>query len=118
MAKVTVLHNPRCSTSCAALEAADQLGVDVDVVPYLKQPLTEVEVLDLLAKLDGEPSELVRRDATFKALGLGDDDVDTPAKVARLLAENPGLMQRPVLIRGDRAVIGRPKDAVPAFLRP
>lgn len=116
MAETTVLHNPRCSTSRAALDAAQEAGVDVKVVQYLKEPLTREALLELLGKLEDAPSDLVRRDATFKELGLTDADVATPEQVADLLVEHPKLMQRPVLVRGNRAIIGRPKDRVPAFL--
>ncbi|MFW6597472.1 ArsC/Spx/MgsR family protein [Propionibacteriaceae bacterium Y2011] len=117
MAEVTVLHNPRCSTSRAAMEAAAAAGVEVNDVRYLTDPLDEAALRDLLGKLEDPPTDLVRRDATFALLGLGDDDVATVDQVAAVLAANPKLMQRPVLIRGDRAIIGRPKDRVPAFLR-
>lgn len=115
MADVTLLHNTRCSTSRAALAAAE--GQDVEVVEYLKNPLTRAELVDLLGKLEDEPSDLVRRDPLFRELGFSEDDVRTADQVADVLAEHPKLMQRPVLIRGDRAIIGRPKDRVPAFLR-
>lgn len=116
MADITVLHNPRCSTSRSALDAAHEANVDVDVVQYLKTPLTRDELIDLLGKLEDEPTDLVRRDATFKELGLADSDVESADQVADVLAAHPALMQRPVLVRGDRAIIGRPKDRVPQFL--
>lgn len=117
MSTVTILHNPRCSTSRAALEAADAAGADVEVRPYLTTPLTRDELIDLLGKLEHAPSDLVRRDALFTELGLSEADVQTPEQIADVLAEHPKLMQRPVLVRGDRAIIGRPKDRVPTFLR-
>lgn len=116
MADVTLLHNPRCSTSRAALEQVESAGVEADVVRYLTTPLSEQELRDLLGKLEDPATDLVRRDATFAALGLSDDDVRTEDQVVAVLAEHPKLMQRPVLIRGSRAIIGRPKDRVPAFL--
>ena len=115
-AEVSILHNPRCSTSRAALEAAEADGIDVEVVQYLKQPLGADELRELLGKLADPATDLVRRDAYFKELGLSDADVATPEQVVEVLVEHPKLMQRPVLIRGDRAIIGRPKDRVPAFL--
>lgn len=116
MADITVLHNPRCSTSRSALDVAAEQGIDVDVVPYLREPLDEAALLDLLTKLEDAPRDLVRQDATFKELGLTDADVETPQQVAALLAQHPKLMQRPVLVREGRAIIGRPKERVPAFL--
>lgn len=116
MADITVLHNSRCSTSRAALQAAEAAGVEVDVRNYLTDPLTRDELVELLGKLEDSPTDLVRRDATFTALGLSDADVETADQVADVVAANPKVMQRPVLVRGDRAIIGRPKDRVPGFL--
>lgn len=62
--------------------------------------------------LPDEPSELVRKDKNFKELGLSPDDYQTREQVIALLLEHPKLMQRPVVIRGDRAVIARPSDKV------
>lgn len=116
----TVLHNARCSTSRTALDVAQAAGVDVEVRHYLKQPLTTEELRELVALFD-EPTQLVRRDANFAKLGLADDDVAAPEQVVAVLAEHPELLQRPVLIRRDadgaRAIVGRPRDAVPGFLR-
>ena len=75
MAETTVLHNPRCSTSRAALDAAQEANVDVEVLQYLKEPLTREALLELLGKLEDAPTDLVRRDTTFKELGLTDADV-------------------------------------------
>ena len=75
MAETTVLHNPRCSTSRAALDAAQEANVDVEVLQYLKEPLTREALLELLGKLEDAPTDLVRRDATFKELGLTDADL-------------------------------------------
>ncbi|WP_460742618.1 ArsC/Spx/MgsR family protein [Mariniluteicoccus endophyticus] len=116
MADITVLHNPRCSTSRAALGAAEAAGVEVDVRNYLVDPLTRDELVDLLGKLEDSPTDLVRRDTTFTALGLSDADVETADQVADVVAANPKVMQRPILVRGDRAIIGRPKDRVPGFI--
>lgn len=114
---LTLLHNPRCSTSRAALEAIEAAGIEVDVVRYLDSPLGEQALLDLFDILEDEPADLVRRDKTFTELGLTDADVDTKEKIADVVADNPRLMQRPVLITEGRAIIGRPKERVPAFLK-
>jgi arsenate reductase len=120
MTDLTILHNPRCSTSRAALEAAEASTLHLEVRNYLKDPLDEQGWLDLLAILDADPTELVRRDKAFDELGLSDDDVASADQVARVLAAHPALAQRPVLIRRDgaraRAIIGRPKAAVAPFL--
>lgn len=116
MTDVTLLHNPRCSTSRSALEKVESAGVEADVVRYLTTPLDETALRALIDKLEDPVTDLVRRDATFTSLGLTDADSATPDQVVALLLEHPQLMQRPVLVRGDRAIIGRPKDRVDAFL--
>jgi len=116
MADVTIYHNPTCSTSRYSMETADELGVAVDTVLYLKTEPTEVELLALLGMLEDAPADLVRKDGHFKELGLDPDAYTTPEAVASLLVEHPRLMQRPVLVRDGKAIIGRPKDRVAAFL--
>ncbi len=118
MADLTILHNPNCSTSRHAKDEIDDAGADAEVVQYLKTPLGRDELLDLMAKLEDPPADLVRKDGFFTAQGLSPDDYTTPEAVADLLVAHPRLMQRPVLVRSDRAIIGRPKDRVPAFLAP
>jgi arsenate reductase (glutaredoxin) len=116
MADVTLLHNPKCSTSRHALDETEAAGVDTEVVQYLETPLDRASLLDLLDKLDDAPAELVRKDGFFTDQGLVADDYVTPDAVADLLTEHPRLMQRPVLVKGNRAIIGRPKERVAAFL--
>ena len=116
MSDVKILHNAACSTSRHALDEVGAAGVDVEVVQYLKKPLDRSALLDLMGKLEDPPADLVRKDGFFKAQGLVADDYVTPEAVADLLVEHPRLMQRPVLVRGGRAIIGRPKDRVAAFL--
>src|SRR3954451_14292583 len=116
MADVTILHNPNCSTSRHAMDEAAGAGTDLDVVQYLKEPLSREQLLDLMEKLEDPPADLVRKDGFFQDQGLDEADYTTPEAVADLLVEHPRLMQRPVLVRGNKAIIGRPKDRVPAFL--
>ena len=116
MSDVTLLHNPNCSTSRHAKQVAAEAGVDVEIVQYLKTPLDEAALRDVLGKLEDPAGDLVRRDAFFKEQGLSEADVQTADQIVALLVEHPRLMQRPVLIRGDRAIIGRPKERVGEFL--
>lgn len=88
----------------------------MQVVQYLKEPLTETEILGLLEKLEDPPGALVRRDASFKAAGLTSADVETAEQVAAVLAVHPKLMERPVLVRGNRAIVGRPTERVAQWL--
>jgi arsenate reductase (glutaredoxin) len=116
MADVTILHNSGCSTSKHALAVAEETGTATEIVQYLKTPLDRAALLELIGKLEDPPTDLVRKDPYFAKLGLDPDDYASPEAVASLLIEHPRLMQRPVLIKGDRAIIGRPKDRVRPFL--
>ncbi|MET0468494.1 MAG: ArsC/Spx/MgsR family protein [Aeromicrobium sp.] len=116
MSDLVILHHTGCSTSRHAVDEAAAAGVDAEVVQYLKTPLDRAAVMDLLGRLEDPPADLVRKDGFFKGLELDPEDYTTPDAVADLLVEHPRLMQRPVLVRGDRAIIGRPKDRVAAFL--
>ncbi len=116
MPDLTILHHTGCSTSRHAVDAAADAGVDAEVVQYLRQPLDRGALLDLIGRLEDSPADLVRKDGFFKDQGLVADDYTTAEQVADLLVEHPRLMQRPVLVRGGRAIIGRPKDRVAAFL--
>lgn len=95
--------------------AADA-GIDVEVVLYLKTKPDAAELASIIDKLEGPVTEMVRRDATFAELGLTDADVETPEQVIAVLVETPKLLQRPILIRGDRAVVGRPKQRIADLL--
>lgn len=118
MSDVQIYHNPNCSTSRFAVESADEAGVDYGLIKYMlkSQRPDRAQLEDLLDKLEDPPTDLVRRDAKFKKLGLSEDDVATREGVLDVLTEHPELLQRPVLVRGDRAIIGRPKDRVAEFL--
>jgi arsenate reductase len=118
MAAITIFHDPNCSSSRAATEAAEELDVDVDIRRYklkAQRPSLE-ELTGLLAILEDEPTALVRRDATFTKLGLTDADVQTAGQVAEVLAAHPEMLQRPLLVADEVAVIGRPKDRIAPFL--
>lgn len=115
-AAVTVLHNPRCSTSRAALEKLQSAGVEAEVIDYLKAPLDAPALRTIIGALEDPVGDLVRRDDLFTELELTDADVATEEQVLQLLLEHPRLMQRPVLVKDGRAIIGRPKERVDAFL--
>ena len=91
-------------------------NVEFDVIEYLKQPLSRETLMQFLDLLPNEPADLVRKDKNFKQLGLKADDYVTRDAVVDLLLEHPVLMQRPVIIRGERAVIARPSDTVNELL--
>jgi len=117
MAKPVIFHNPKCSTSCHALATATDLGVEVEVVEYLKTPPDRERLQFLVDHLEGPVADLVRKDAYFKELGLSADDYTEPAAVVDLLLREPRLLQRPLVVKGKRVVIGRPKERIAEVLQ-
>lgn len=118
MSQVTIFHNPGCSTSKYAVEIAEESGVDYRVVKYMlkaERP-SEEQLNEILDKLEDPPTDLVRRDANFKKLGLTEEMVQSRQQVLDVLLAHPALLQRPVLVKGDQAIIGRPKTRVTVFL--
>ena len=91
-------------------------GVEFDVIEYLNEPLSRADFERVLELLPNEPAELVRKDKNFKALGLDEAAYVTPAQVVDVLLEHPKLMQRPIIIRGERAVLARPSELVNELL--
>ncbi|MBA2347680.1 MAG: arsenate reductase [Solirubrobacterales bacterium] len=114
---LTLLHNPHCSTSIHALDALKDAGHEVQVRKYLlkAERLGAEELRELAGRLEGDAVDaLVRRDATYKKLGLALDGADTDTVVATLV-EHPALLQRPILDDGQAAMIGRPRDRAAAW---
>jgi arsenate reductase (glutaredoxin) len=114
---VVIWHNPRCSKSRQTLELLRQKGIDPDVREYLKQPPSKAEVGKLIALLGGEARELIRDgEPEFKKLGKKKADL-SKSDIARAIAQHPILLQRPIVVSGARAAIGRPPEAVLALLK-
>jgi arsenate reductase (glutaredoxin) len=112
MDHVKIYHNPYCGSSVNAVKIADELGVPAEIVIYQKTPPDRDELTWLVAHLEDPPADLVRKDSLFKKLGLDETDYRTPEAVVDIIAKHKMLMQRPVVVRGERAIIGRPKDRV------
>jgi len=99
------------------LAVAEEMGVDVDVVLYMKQPPDRAALERIVADLEDPVEDLVRKDSLFKKLELDPDDyVGAPDAVIDLLVERKALLQRPLLVKKGKAIIGRPKDRVGEFL--
>jgi arsenate reductase len=116
MEQVTIYHNPACGKSRGALEILRARGVAHEVIEYLKSPPDRAALGRILDLLPGAPGELVRKDKRFKELGLEEGRYTSRAEVIELLLAHPELMERPVVIRGGRAVIARPSERVAEIL--
>lgn len=99
------------------MAVAEEANVTPEIVLYTKNPPDRAALERLVAILEDPVEDLVRTDSRFKKLGLDPADYAGNAEaVIELLLQQPALLQRPVLVRGERAIIGRPRDRVPAFL--
>jgi len=90
-------------------------GVEFDAIEYLKTPPAKATLESIASMIDDPPADLVRKDKRFKELGLNADDYATREQVVALLLKHPDLMQRPVIVRGKRAVIARPPEKLDAL---
>lgn len=108
MEKFTIYHNPRCSKSRETLLLLEQNGIQPTIIEYLKDPLKETQLLELMETL--EPASLVRtKEEKYLELRFKLDDKKT---VAKELARHPELLERPIVVKGKKAVIGRPPENV------
>ena len=90
--------------------------VEFDLIEYLKHPLDKAALDKVLTMLEEPPAELVRKDKRLKELNLKPEDYTTKAQVVALLLKHPELMQRPIVVRGKRAVIARPPEKLETLL--
>ena len=110
-----IYHNNRCRKSRAGLEYIKDKGLEYEIIEYLKNPLSEAEIANLLKKLHKKPVELVRRQeeiykTTYKGKTIND------AEWIKVLAENPKLIRRPIIVKGDKAVLGDIVEHIDALL--
>lgn len=115
---VTIFHNPRCSTSRAALSRLEQAGLDPIIVEYLKTPPSALQLAELARKAGLHPRDMIRaKEPEFAALGRELSDMTAAAAIAAMV-EHPTLIQRPIVVRGSRALIARPPERADEILGP
>jgi arsenate reductase len=111
-----IYHNPRCSKSRQTLQLIEAAGIAPDVVEYLKTPPSAPEFDRVLTLLGIQPNELMRKkEAVYQDLGLSDRTLSRDETI-QIMIDNPQLIERPIVVRGDRAVIGRPPENVKELL--
>lgn len=113
MTTITLLHNPRCSKSRQTLSLLEENGITPVIVEYLKTPLTEDELKDVFKKLNvNTVREMMRtKDKEFKEAGLMDDTV-SDQMLFEAMVKIPKLIERPIVIKDDKARLGRPPESV------
>lgn len=110
--KTAIWHNPRCGTSRKALALLRERGIEPDVVEYLSSPPTRAEITKVLKLLGAKPRQIMRtKEPLYKELGLGDESV-SDARLIDAMVGHPILIERPIVIRGSRAALGRPPEKV------
>ena len=115
MQKVTIWHNPRCSKSREAMSILEQNSCEADVVKYLDSIPSEDEIKTVLKMLGLSARGLMRtKEDIYKELNLKDENDED--KLISAMADNPKLIERPVIIKGDKAIIGRPTEIIAEFL--
>lgn len=112
MTAMTLYHNLRCSKSRSALQLLEDRGLNPTIVRYLETPLNAAQLQALLDKLGISPRQLLRTgEDEYKTLGLSDPQL-TDAQLIEAMVEQPKLIERPILVVGDKAIIGRPPENV------
>ena len=116
MSDVTIYHNPRCSKSRQTLALLNERGISPNIVRYLETPPDAATIGGLLDMLGLEPRELMRKkEAPYGELGLADESLPR-AGLIQAMADNPILMERPIVVTGGKAAIGRPPESVLGIL--
>jgi arsenate reductase (glutaredoxin) len=113
---ITIYHNPRCSKSRQTLALLQDRDIETDVVDYLQTPPDSKTLKSLLSKLNLSARQLMRtKEAAYKEAGLADPKLSESALIKAMI-EHPILIERPIVVNGDKAVIGRPPENVLAIL--
>lgn len=112
---IKIYHNPRCSKSRQGVKYLEDKGLDFEVIQYLKDEFTADELKEVIQKLNIKPIELVRTKETiwkenFKDLELSDD------QIIQAMVENPRLIERPIVVNKDKAVVARPTENIDQVL--
>jgi len=107
----TIYHNPRCSKSRETLAILEERNENIDIIKYLNTPIEKKELHNLITLLNISPIDLVRKNEAiwkenFKNKELSDDELIT------IMIENPKLIERPIVVKGNKAIIGRPPQKV------
>jgi arsenate reductase (glutaredoxin) len=114
---VTIFHNPGCSKSRGALDMLDERSIDYRVVDYLVSPPSRETLAMIVSKSVDPVPELIRTtDERFVELGVDPSDYRSAEEVIAFLLVHPDLMQRPILVAGDRAIIARPIERLAEVL--
>jgi arsenate reductase (glutaredoxin) len=116
MEKVKIYHNAQCSKSREGMCMLEDLGAEVEIVEYTKNPLTEQELTDLITKLGIKPKDLVRTNEDIYKTRYANRKIYGKEWV-KIMLRHPELIQRPIVVKGNKAVIGRPASLIVDLLQ-
>jgi arsenate reductase (glutaredoxin) len=110
-----IYHNPRCKKSRGGLQYLQDKGIDAEIVDYIKNPISVDELTEILKKLGKSPEEMIRKQEDlfkkeYKSKSLSDNEW------IKVIAENPKLLQRPIVVKGDKAVWAQPPEEIDKLL--
>ena len=109
---VTIFHNPRCSKSRQTLSLIQENNIDINIIEYLKTPPDISQLRQILKQLGYEPRQLMRKsEQVYKDLDLGNEN-KTAEDLIIAMTQNPILIERPIVLSGEKAAIGRPPESV------
>ena len=109
---VTIFHNPRCSKSRQTLSLIQEKNIDINIIEYLKTPPDISQLKQILKQLGYEPRQLIRKsEQIYKDLDLGNEN-KTLADLIIAMTQNPILIERPIVLSGEKAAVGRPPESV------
>ena len=113
---VTIYHNPRCSKSRQTLQLLQDRGIEPEIVEYLKTPPTSDEIEAVLLKLGMEPRALMRtKETAYREADMADEALSR-RQLIELMVDNPIVIERPLIVNGARAALGRPPESVLSIL--
>lgn len=112
---VKVIHNGNCSKSTAVLEYLDENGVPFEIIDVMQEPLTALEIKSLLKKLNENVAHIIRKNDKLYQEKFAKQNFSDEEWI-QILVENPSLIQRPILVKGSVAMVGRPLENVKLFI--
>jgi arsenate reductase len=116
MTSVSIIHNPRCSKSRQTLALLEEQGCDIQVIEYLKTPLSAEEITSIQTKLSVRPRQMMRvKEDEYKQQNLSDESL-TDLQLIQAMVDTPKLIERPIVLANNKAAIGRPPENVLAIL--
>jgi arsenate reductase len=110
---VSMYHNPKCSKCRATLTLLQEKGIEPELIIYLETAPSESELKEVLKKLGKGPKDIIRfNEEIAKEIGISPDDERADSEWLKIISKHPNLLERPIVVNGDRAAIGRPPESI------